>query len=103
QIDPDDQELIVRQLASAGRGVVVLSGLDSAGFARGKGATEPSMAVRVGTRWLLHVRPDAVPGLAGILAAENIDLARVRADTTPVIRELASLQITLDPRFAASA
>jgi hypothetical protein len=47
-------------------------------------------------RWTVYVRPELATGLSEVLAAAGVDLAQCRADTTPVIRDLPSLQIALD-------
>lgn len=54
---------------------------------------------RGGERWAAYVWPGGVAGLQDVLASSGLDLARVRADTTPVIRELPALQVSLEAQI----
>jgi Zn-dependent M28 family amino/carboxypeptidase len=82
---------------------------DSAGFVKGMekkllqngiGSFERRKYYRTDKpRWEGLVLPAAVPGLPALLAAQGVDLSRLRADTTPVVRELPSLQVSLDMQF----
>jgi Zn-dependent M28 family amino/carboxypeptidase len=103
QFDADDQEMIIRQLTSAGQGVVILASQDSASFAGGRPQASQPSAIRIGKHWALYIRPEAVAGLHSILTSGGIDLAVARTNTTPIVRTISSVQVSLNPRFEPTA
>lgn len=96
------------QLSYKSQGMVVLTE-DSTGFIKGMqkghlqngiGSFERHKYYRTNEpRWEGLVLPAAAPGLQALLAAQGVDLTQLRADSTPVVRELPALQVFLDMQF----
>jgi len=97
------QKAVEERLRSTSTGLVALSALDSAGFARRVTFAQRRSGVRPDPQWAVSIAPEQVPGLAQVLASVGIDLARVRQDSTPVSREIPALQIAMHLQLDRSA
>ena len=93
-----DSQQLVYHLFAANKGLVVVSGLDSADYARRMQAALQQPIVRSSDMWGAHVRAENVAGLTEVFAAGGLDLAQARADTTPAVRELPQLTVRFDAK-----
>jgi hypothetical protein len=99
-LDSAGQQQVVDQLVAtnASRGVIIL-GNDGRDVFAAKAVLQQSFSPPPIDRrptWAVHVRPEVLG--PDIFAAAGLNLARVRADTTPVVRELPALEILFSPR-----
>jgi hypothetical protein len=101
--DAKVQQKVVEQLRSTSAGFVLLSNLGSAEFTRRLRLAMRQPDVRPGRQWTVSVAGEDVAGLVDVLASVGIDLTRVRSDTTPVYRDLPSLQISMDLQLDRAA
>jgi hypothetical protein len=99
--DTAGQMKFVNQLLRASKGLLILSNLDSASHAKRMEAAMKQPTVQTAPAWAAYVRPEAVTGLADVLTAGDLDLTRVRSDTTPQVRELPGLTARFEAKTAS--
>lgn len=90
---------IMQTLSDASNGLIILTDQDSASFAKRLELAQREPTASITSNWAVYVWPAAVQA---VLKAGGLDLTRVRATSTPIVRELPALTVRLEIKSVAA-